>query len=990
MWKRLRDLGVWLGPAFALGLYSGRIVSEQWAMRLPFNWGVALLLTAVLTAFALFITHNHSLPETWPLLLLYVYLFYPEPRPAVWVMVGLVTAVCVGQVASGKWQVASEQEGRDRRETLTLSETRLFPPVSPVQQVSWWLGFGVVLAFGVVYWLTVSPGVLAADSGELQLVAANLGVAHPPGFPLYTMLGHLMTWLPVGETAAFRLNLLAIITSTATLLLVYVTVFDLTRRPLAGVTAAIALGTATTFWAQATTANIRSLTGLFAALALWGLMRFYQETKRNWQIGERRWGDWWLVVVALALSLGVTHHLSLLFMGIVFIGFVVLVDPSFVKMPGRWVRPLLAALIGLLPLLYLPLRANADVRGASESLATLDGLLRHFLGLGFQGDFFYFSEPLVLGLRLGVMRNVLTFQFSPWLLAGMVIGFVLMAWREWKLALLMGLSFALHSLITAMYRAPQTVEYMLPAYIPMVLCLGYGVGSGGAGGRRSGGVEVLGQVFTAVMFTAALFQGWQHWPSYRQLHFVEDAREYAQNLLADAPPDSLILANWHWVTPLWYLQEVEGQRPDVTVQYIAPGKGPYGETWAREIAAALADGRNVIATWYDTAAYANLPPPEPIHEAFWFRQQPRPAVPEHFTPLNETLGENIQLLGYQLDKPQTEIWQETMLTLAWQPISQYPHTPISLNTHLISPDGRSYAQSDQTITPQPEGITLTQFRLTPRPGTPPGDYAIHIGSGEASTPISTLTVTPMSQPPVTQHPVYRTAVAENRRLIGYDWDDTLPGLRRLYLHWQMADGYVTEVVDGETAVPMLSGPWGVVSKQWAVNSEQWQNYIPLGSGLVWVGTLISNLQSPISPENSYDLPQQFTTNHPILRDYVVSTRLVGYEADGFHWAWCDLVDYVPAMAAIPTLKWIGGSTVTSPHLINYPDEPPTFEAHCQSIKPVPGAPVLAVDGAATPGQTVGGMVTVYDAFTQRPLPILDERISNQFPWIPLGETILGD
>jgi hypothetical protein len=331
-----------------------------------------------------------------------------------------------------------------------------------------------------------------------------------------------------------------------------------------------------------------------------------------------------------------------------------------------------------------------------------------------------------------------------------------------------------------------------------------------------------------------------------------------------------------------------------------------------------------------------------------------------------------------------------MLTIAWQPISNL-QSPISLNAHLIGSDGRSYAQSDQTITPQPEGMTLTQFRLTPRPGTQPDNYTIRMGSGEANESIASLTVIPMSQSPVTEHPVYRTAVSSTpfQRLIGYDWDHTLPSQPRLYLHWQTEAGYVTEVRDGgDTAVPPLTGPWGVNSKQWAVKSEEWEQYVPLGNGIVWLGDSISHLQSPISPQSSYSLPQQFASSWPILRDYVVSTRLVGYEADGFLWAWCDLVDYVPAMGAIPTLKWIGGSRVQLPHVIDYTQKSPEYEAYCQSVKPAPGAPVLAVDGTAVPSQTVGGTVVLYDAFTQRPLPILDERITNQFPWIPLGQTTI--
>ncbi|MCB8928004.1 MAG: DUF2723 domain-containing protein [Ardenticatenaceae bacterium] len=79
------------------------------------------------------------------------------------------------------------------------------------------------------------------------MVGTTLGVAHPPGFPLYTMLSKLMTWLPLAATAAYKINLLSAITSLLTLGLVYLSVFYLTRKHLAAGTAVIALGTATTF-----------------------------------------------------------------------------------------------------------------------------------------------------------------------------------------------------------------------------------------------------------------------------------------------------------------------------------------------------------------------------------------------------------------------------------------------------------------------------------------------------------------------------------------------------------------------------------------------------------------------------------------------------------------------------------------------------------------------------------------------------------------------
>jgi hypothetical protein len=98
------------------------------------------------------------------------------------------------------------------------------------------------------------------------------------------------------------------------------------------------------------------------------------------------------------------------------------------------------------------------------------------------------------------------------------------------------------------------------------------------------------------------------------------------------------------------------------------------------------------------------------------------------------------------------------------------------------------------------------------------------------------------------------------------------------------------------------------------------------------------------------------------------------------------------MGGIPTLKWIHGSQVQSPRAVVFPPhtDPATFNDFCQSDKPAPDATILFVDNAATPGQTVSGILHLYDAFTKRPLPILDERITAVTSWIPLGETTIED
>ena len=91
------------------------------------------------------------------------------------------------------------------------------------------IGVSVIGVFFLwLYLSTLAPDVLTADNAEFQYVGTLLGVAHPPGFPLYTMLAHGMTRLPLAASPAYKINLLSVFTSLGTLWLVYLTIYRLT------------------------------------------------------------------------------------------------------------------------------------------------------------------------------------------------------------------------------------------------------------------------------------------------------------------------------------------------------------------------------------------------------------------------------------------------------------------------------------------------------------------------------------------------------------------------------------------------------------------------------------------------------------------------------------------------------------------------------------------------------------------------------------------
>src|SRR5918998_3272417 len=119
------------------------------------------------------------------------------------------------------------------------------------------VGGVVSLAVGAVYLGTLAPTGLpygtpyTLDSPMLQAAVAVLGIGHPTGYPTYTMLTHLFTYLPVGDVA-YRVNLASAVYGAAAVGVVYAVGLRLGWRIVAAAAGALAFGVGETFWSQAT------------------------------------------------------------------------------------------------------------------------------------------------------------------------------------------------------------------------------------------------------------------------------------------------------------------------------------------------------------------------------------------------------------------------------------------------------------------------------------------------------------------------------------------------------------------------------------------------------------------------------------------------------------------------------------------------------------------------------------------------------------------
>ena len=144
--------------------------------------------------------------------------------------------------------------------------------------IAWGLGLAALALYG----MTAAPTVATVfdDSLEFQVVLPTLGIAHPTGYPLYTLLGWLWTHLlPLGD-AAYRANLFSALAAALTVALLYRLLARVTGARVPALLAAAVFAISPLWGSPATLAEVYALHGLF--LVALGLAGFDASPLRAW------------------------------------------------------------------------------------------------------------------------------------------------------------------------------------------------------------------------------------------------------------------------------------------------------------------------------------------------------------------------------------------------------------------------------------------------------------------------------------------------------------------------------------------------------------------------------------------------------------------------------------------------------------------------------------------------------------------------------------
>jgi len=144
-------------------------------------------------------------------------------------------------------------------------------------------GVGIFVLTLFLYLLTRYPSAAYIDSGELAVVNGTLGIAHPTGYPLYTILGRLFALLPLElMTTQVIFGALCTAVAAAVLFFTFVRYFDRHEPAPILLLAMLTLlfAGAPLIWAQGTTNEVYSLHLVFLSLILSLLLSPFDARRR--------------------------------------------------------------------------------------------------------------------------------------------------------------------------------------------------------------------------------------------------------------------------------------------------------------------------------------------------------------------------------------------------------------------------------------------------------------------------------------------------------------------------------------------------------------------------------------------------------------------------------------------------------------------------------------------------------------------------------------
>ncbi len=597
-----------------------------------------------------------------------------------------------------------------------------------------WLPWFVWASYLLLYSLTAAPSLveLFDDSLEFQLVGPTFGIAHPTGYPLYSLLGGLWSRVifPFGNWA-WRMNLFSALCAATTVLLVFLLARRLITDALgqpnlwAALATTLAFGLGPVWWLQATVAEVYALHGLFVAAILSVAIGMNQTaTPKSTGTLPR------MTLLCALIGLALTHHRTtvLLLPGVAI--YLLWSVPGLWRPRPRWLVWILALLAPLLLYLYIPLRATMGAVDLHHSYQnTWSGFWNHVLATGYTSSFFK-DNPLAKHYTLAEWLQLFQQQVGEF---GLLLGVLGLVWlldrnkRPAKAWILILLVFLINTIFAFNYKVSDVEVFLLPTFLCLALLIGGGVGLVGRLLASRPRLAISAQIFCVLLIGAGvggrgmLINRSQTWA----------VHDYAVALAkVDFPPHSQVIGLEGEATALQYMQQAEGLGLNANA-VVADDQ----DVRQQAIASAVAQGKPTYMTreLKGIESRYSFSGAGPLVRV-WPRGQAQVGRPQQALELTMADGQ-LKLEGVDLDLPIEAEGPAVRVAFYWRPVRQLTQT-LKLSLRL--------QQSDGTPLHWPDGREVTEdlFPLRQVAGTQQwvvgeqirDEYTLHLPAASRGQP----------------------------------------------------------------------------------------------------------------------------------------------------------------------------------------------------------------------------------------------------------------
>jgi len=610
-----------------------------------------------------------------------------------------------------------------------------------------WRLLAVPLFFAVfaLYAATAAPATLFGDPSEFQFIPAILGIAHPPGYAFYTLLAKAWQILvPVG-TIAYRTNLLSAASGASVVVAVYLIVRTLqmaipgtesrlSQTPVIAIAAALWLAASPDFWQHSLHANAHIVSAALATAHLWFLVEW-------WRTDDDRW----LFFFSVTLGLAASHH-PITMMGVpAYALFIFAVRPRIWR---SWRLILLMAgglSLGLLPLLYYPLRSPTAPFGPTD-MGTWSGFVGHITARGLRVNLFHFGLADQVD-RAVVFWSLLRIQLSLLIILLLPVGLVFLAQKLWKPGLLLGAYLVVHLLFT-LNTVQDVMAYLLLPFAALTVVAGAGLlclveWAEGTDARKAAGwihdlpIPLLLMAFMVLPIWKAA-EDVRAGISLRGFTAAEDWVALLHRRFDGQDEHAVLLSDWEHLTPIWvhqYTQDDGLTESDLSLVYVSTSSPWVESAWAH-----IGEGPIYVPDYRPALRDAGfrLVPDDGLYRVV--APPVTDAVPDY--PLDIWVDGRIHIIGYDLPNSSVQAGQPVVIVL-YQSVPQalrgiwMPHA-------RVGPVEARWTTDSRLLTPEwePGEVIVERYEIPIPFSSRSGRYALLLGyddltGGREDLPLST-------------------------------------------------------------------------------------------------------------------------------------------------------------------------------------------------------------------------------------------------------------